>query len=602
MVTKDNGSACSALNVDHLVSLRGTTATPSKIKGSPKLAMITPECFAEIKGTSKEELSKVVSLLPDEVLSKFEKKLHGATLAALKPAQLSAWGKDLENDTVCNGVNLGALSKEALAAATPRCIRGAYEHGQKLGRKIARIPLSVWESLRSADMDFVKNIDANDIPFLSKEVLQIIIDTESARTNLAKKIPAFRETMAGLALNADFMATLAEESPLAAASMLFYSEELPSNILSKVEAAHLKGLKLVRGKHTLTGLAFIDALRSRPNFAEIIAMAGEDATLHICSALNQTEFLNSSALRTHYSTKCKEELKFSTTSPAFLKAAPEFAMGDDFAEHAVQTYKPPQWKSMTAPLLSYLARNGRFCADLGKAENKEILEAIPTSIKNVFGDKCVHAFRSRVTKENAKDFGDNAFASFTVDEFTFELTDLTPAQVSFVSASLANDDKAHVFATKVTVDVLKALDNERLAAISARQWSVMPAGNAAVLTADKVKLVKASSLTRFTDAHLDAMTEEALVAMSPEQISMVGKTSKAKLSAFDKVASKLEKEKEKADALAARKATPSTSTATTVAAPVADAPESSSNMWLWIIAALVAVIVIAIAAFIVMRK
>jgi hypothetical protein len=587
MVSNDeNGCAMATAASLHLLSQQ-----------AKKLQMIMPECFAVMQGLDSEELGKIVTSLPSNIFSKFDGELHAATLRKMTPAQAAAFAVKIESSSVCENSDFTQVSGAALAALRTDCVRGTLQKPRAFGKKISKIPTTVWSGLKE-NMDIVKNIAVEDFAFLSQESLQIIFDNEVGLENLPA-IGPLSDNITGLKLTKDMMAALVEKAPEAAASLLFSTATLPDDILAKVPGKQVMGLKGYRGKSTLENIGLLNAaLKTRSNFGKILSLISEEADEHVCATLDEDQYLKS-VFRVKPSKKCIESLTFDTKSADFLAKAPEFAKNEDAWKSIVSAYKKSDWESIKPALMSNLVQNPEFCAALTEDEHKEIIAYLPAAALITMGDKCIHAMKSLVTAANAKSFSDDAFASFTAEEFTFALTDLTPAQVSFVSASLAEGDKKHVFATTITADILKALDNERLAAVSARQWNVMLPASAAVLTKDNIKLIKPKNMTRFTDAHLEAVSAEALIEMSDEQIAFVGKESKAKLTALDKVASKLEGSK--AEALAARKANPPAAD-TPVEGATAEAGESSQAMWYWIIGGVLAVVIIAGVVFFVIRK
>lgn len=568
-----------------------------------KLALVTPECFSSLKKIHKKDISKVVPLLPSKILTKHTGNLHQLTWRSLTPAQVEALNSELEEGEICN-FSLEHISPRSFSSVTTKCLQGSLSTPRKYGALWRRVTSSTIKAIKENQMDLVGNIHPEDFEFLSDDVLQIFFDSEIAIENLPKNADSpikLSTRQKDIKLTKERFAAIASRVPEVAGQLLLTVKDLPDDILSKCEGEDIVNLNAPKDGETLSGGELIAAMRIRKNYKLIVNSMTNDAATHFCSTITDSNvYLEADWLRPHASQKCRDSLNFVKTSPDFISRAPEFAKEEDAWKNVLSDFSNRDWESVKKGLFAFLVEKPEFCKALTEEEHKNIINLIPDKVKRLINGECAFIMKSLITPELVGKLAEDALSKFTSESFIFKLTDLRVDQVPFISSGIfvdylkpTNEElKKHVFATKITADVIKALDNPRLAAISSWSWHVMPVANMSVLTVEQLKVLLPSNMTRFTDAHLEAIVAEVLAEISSEQIAEVGKDTNISLAALEKISAKLKAPE--VEALNARKAA-------ALKGSNPSSEDSSCMMW-WIIGGVVAIIVIGGVVFFVVRK
>lgn len=531
-------------------------------------------CFVALNGDHSGTDIKTISQLPADILRSYNGDLSLETLKRITPKQLAFYAADFKGDSSsskprCYNLTLGAVNPDAMVEIEASCLIGYWKRAKddelapEIGKGLKRVPGSTFGGWKLAEYGALLHVSAADWGRLPVEAVQGLISSPEAlerfnesRWNPVKEIPNLLDPLVAKSLVVDSasFAKLAQAAPSLAGQVLALSESLPRDILSRCEPAALKGLMGTVGtgnkRMTVEGLQFLVSLKGRPDMREMISVMGDLATEHVCSTfITLDDYLEAmGALRPWVGEKCKRSLPFNATSTAIIQV-PELAKDPvALSERLIKERDPTaaSWNKVDLIQWEVLVEMTAFCRAFARqAKGQEIIAGLDPPHLRAIDAIAAYEWRKLLTTSLVSRLGDGALAFFdgkAFQDLALTLSQVSPSQLPLISSRLAEseDAKQHVFAS-LKESELKALDDFRLALITARQWSVVPpAVLAGGLKSHQLAALAPEVLTLFSDQQLAALSVEHLLALTAKQILSLGRErSHCKLTALVKVESQL---------------------------------------------------------------
>lgn len=510
---------------------------------------MTASCLAAMQGLDAADI-KHMEEFPDDVFNLYNGGLSEATSKRLTASKLTSFASKLDDDKPCKNLHLSNISAGAMSGLTNNCLRGflSSNQGVVIGKGLANASLAAFKG-QNDNYSILKKLAVADYKYLSLEFIQKVINSSDGLRNLqsdeSNGAILNPTVVKGLRLNKDQFKTLAEQSPSIAGQVLAQAEELPENVLTLCEAETIKSLIIERRSELLVGFAALKSLEnSRKGFNKIIAIMGDEANAHICSTITTlADYLDLDWLRPYAGPTCIKNLSFSIDKED-LKKAPELAGGHESIWHnMIQDLKPKEWRNVEVGLFAVFAKRAPgFCREFAKPQHSEAFNFLKDSHLHHIGGECARELRDRIKKENVAKFSENVFSQFRREDWNLALKDVTDTQLPLISEDLVDAELAkHVF-SGINKKELAELGESKFLLLSSKQLGALTPDASQVITFQLLPKISARNLMRISDAQLNSWSSDVILALTPDQIRVLGADVKASLEAVSKLKDRLTEE------------------------------------------------------------
>lgn len=550
----------------------------------------------------------------DNIFSFYNGKLHKDTAGRISGPQLAAFASQFGDDR-CQYLNIADVNVNSMPMMSPGCFEGYVAHNTTpIGKGLQLVPLAAytWK-----DRQNLGSFHEDDWRHFNSDVLNSILKNPEALSKLPKTTEKYgllnSDAVSKLQMNKTELKALADASP-SLASQIIMQGDIKNDALALFDKDLINSMFLVEADGLVVGFEFFKVLANKRRGRELIQHMGDEADTHWCSTIDSIRaYLDLPWLRSNLSDKCRNELPF-RSEPDAVQQAPELGKKNaELIEAVIREYDARAWSEVDAPFMGILVNDSKngLCKAMASPDHKEILENLSDAALAMINADCAVHMKAVITPALAPKLAPNAFALMKhADMVSMKVSpnDLTVAQIPFISAFLPEAEVSQHYFALVQVATIKDLSKDRFAAISSKQWGLVPREVVTfVFTASKIPALPNAMLSYITDAQMEFMDKDALNAFSAEQLLELGRAVEAELKAFETIKEKLDPARAHAiqarqDALAAAKAARANTPAAKPSKPEEPAAESGSNTLWYIVASVVAVVIIGGVVFIIVRR